>query len=214
MSIQFHFGTRAKPIGLLDAETWERTRPDWKQVHGVTIAEIKNHHQACGQVDGLWTLNNAQAVAVITADCVPVLLYRRDKKAVSALHAGWRGIEQKIVSHFFSTLPEALAAPKDWVAMLGPSIHVCCYEVSVELIEQFKTCFPDLDPKRIEPAFRHLDLIAVLTHELENLGVELHSVHPDCTFCAADLSGEPLYFSYRRGDRNSRQYSMIQISKP
>ncbi len=213
VSIAFHFGTKEKPIGLLNPEEWERTRPDWKQVHGISIAEVKGSHQACGQVDGLWTSSLDQPIAVVTADCVPILLYRRDEKAVAALHAGWRGVEQRILSHFFTTLPEALSNPKDWIAMLGPSIRSCCYEVSPELIEQFQTRFPDLPRQKIEPSHRKLDMIGILTHELEQLGTECKAIDLNCTYCAKSERSEPLYFSYRRGDRNSRQYSMIELKK-
>ena len=213
MRIAYHFGTKVKPIGLLDPAEWEQTRPDWKQVHGVSIAEVKSFHQACGQVDGLWTINEDQPIAVVTADCVPVLLYRKDQKAVAALHAGWRGVEQRILSHFFTTLPSEFSNPKDWVACLGPSIRACCYEVSPELIEQFQARFPKLSREKIEPTHRKLDLIGVLKYELDQLGTELQVLDPHCTYCAKNERGESLYFSYRRGDRNSRQYSMIERKK-
>lgn len=214
MNVQHHFGTQEKPIGLLAPELWEQVRPVWTQVHGITIAEVMVPAQVCGQVDGLWTRKLNQPIAVVTADCVPVFLVRRDHQAIAALHAGWRGVEQKIVSHFFETLPRDLADSKDWVALLGPSIRACCYEVSEELIEQFKLRFPDLDQSKISPVFRRLDLIAVLTHELETLGVELKSVSPDCSFCTLSEANSPRYFSYRRGDRKSRQYSMITLQAP
>ncbi len=206
-----HFGNRVTPIGGLPVHVWQMRRPRWKQVHGVAIAEVFKPGQDLNEVDGVWTRHADQPIAVVTADCVPILLERKDGTAVAALHAGWRGTGSKIVESFFHALPPALADPGHWSARIGPSIRACCYQVSSELIDQFGATFPSIPRNVIEPAPRMLDLVAVNQFELSRLGAGLIFVHPDCTFCAAD-GGNPIYFSYRRGDRNSRQYSMISLS--
>ena len=207
------FGTRNEPYGSMDKCEWESVQPKWRQVHGVAIAEVKAPQTLCGEVDGLWTSVVDQPIAVVTADCVSILLARRDLKAVACLHAGWRGVEQKIHRNFFKSLPESISNPLDWIALLGPSIRACCYEVSEELIAQFKNRFPELAEKLIEPEYRRLDLIAVLTADLKTMGVSVESTHPDCTFCTCESDGSPRYFSYRRGDRGARLYSFIQIAE-
>lgn len=182
------------------------------QVHGVRCVEVTHENQECGEADGFWTRHPGIKVGVNTADCVPILLSRSDGRAVAALHAGWRGTLANIVEHFFSSLPPELARAQEWQAVLGPSIRPNCYEVSTEIIDHFLKAFPDLDQKKLEPATRQLDLIAVNRFQLERVGVSLIEVHPDCTYCSRETSGEYRYHSYRRGDRYSRQYSWIEIS--
>ncbi|MBS1957923.1 MAG: polyphenol oxidase family protein [Bdellovibrionales bacterium] len=171
--------------------------------------EIASPGQACGDADGFWTRLPDMKVNVVTADCVPILLYRTDGKAVAALHAGWRGTYARISERFFQSLPEEWSHPGDWHAMLGPSIKADCYEVSEELILRFKAEFPDLDPHVIEPTYRRLDVTAVNEHQLRKLGVASTEIHPDCSRCTQTAAGEFKYCSYRRGDRHSRQFSWI-----
>ncbi len=202
----FEFGTREKPIKYEDG-----IFPKWKQVHGTSIAEVTGPGQELGSVDGMWSCVPRQKVSVVTADCVPILLMNRKMGVVAALHAGWRGTYQKIAKAFFESLPPEFSNPQEWSALLGPSIRSCCYEVSVELIEQFKSAFGNLNPYLIEPEHRMLDLIEVNVHQLLEIGLEEVVIHPDCTYCAITEQGQPKYFSYRRGDKDARQYSVIWL---
>jgi YfiH family protein len=212
--IQVYFGNREHPLGGKDRDEWERLRPRWKQVHGTGLAKVVMPGQECGEVDALWTETPGQPIGVVTADCVPILLWRTDGSAVAALHAGWRGTYARIPEVFFSRVPSSLSRPNAWNAVLGPSIRACCYEVSSDLIQQFAGAFPALPMSLLEPSPRKLDLIAVNKSVLESLGVRSVEVHPDCTYCRQDNEKKPfspLYFSFRRGDRDSRQISIISL---
>ena len=202
----FQFGSKEKPV------QWEEgIFPRWKQVHGTVIAEVTGPSQECGDVDGVWSCVPQQKIAVVTADCVPILMMNRKWGVVAAIHAGWRGTIKKIIPEFFRSLPPEFSNPQEWSALLGPSIRACCYEVSEELIQQFKAEFGDLNPQLIEPTPRKLDLIEVNIHQILNQGIEEVVIHPDCTFCSKTEKGEYKYFSYRRGDKGSRQYSVIWL---
>lgn len=208
MNRKLFWGTRQDALGGFPKESWEMARPRWKQVHGVAIAEVTGPSQDCGEVDGLWTRTPGIPIGVVTADCVPILLEHRSESARAALHAGWRGVFARIPGAFLGALSLELANPADWRVSCGPSIRACCYEVSMDLIESFGREFPDLSRHLLEPAHRRLDLIAVLKHQFESLGFPEPEVHPACTHCSK-ASGEPLFQSYRRGDRHSRQLSII-----
>ena len=208
--VEFAFGTRQEPIPLLGFLPWEAVRPRWKQIHGIGVAEVKHERQDCGQVDALWTRVSGLTLGVVTADCVPLLLQRKDGQAVAALHAGWRGILQHLPQAFFSVLPREFSEPAEWQAHIGPCIQECCYEFGAAEIALLQAAYPQLDPSQLSPAPHRLNLLAPLTQELQALGVEILSIHADCTFCKQTASGEYCYFSFRRGDRNSRQYSQIQ----
>ena len=204
MKVKFSFGTRDQPGSELVKEV--RAPLQWKQVHGVGVCEVVTEGQHCGDVDALWTRQRHLPIAINTADCVPILLYRKDLTAIAAIHAGWRGTVSRIVEHFFKSLPAELANASEWKARIGPCIHACCYEVSEDLILQFATEFSSLARKVIEPAPRKLDLVAVNAALLGALGVEVEWIAEDCTLCT-----QPKYFSYRNGDRKSRQYSVIEL---
>jgi YfiH family protein len=205
--MNFGFGTQKQPQPLsLNAD-----RPRWKQVHGIAVAEVVAPSQECGEVDALWTRMKNYPLGIVTADCVPLLLKRKDDQAVGVIHSGWRGTHARILEAFFKALPDELSNPKDWQVWIGPAIQACCYEVSEELIENFIAEFSELGRKKIEPTHRMLDLIAVNRSVCEMLGLEIKMIHPDCTFCTKEADGSFKYFSYRRGDRLSRQYSMIEL---
>ena len=179
-----------------------------KQVHGVNCVQVNNPSQHCGDADAFWTEVPGLVLSVVTADCVPIILARKDGKAVGAIHAGWRGTYANIGEAFFKGKD-----PAHWKAFLGPSIHACCYEVSEALMQDFKQKFSFIPPKLVEPKHRHLDLTAINIALLKQCGVSEIEVHPDCTYCTLDSASQPLYFSYRRGDREARQYSWIGIKE-
>ena len=213
--MNFSFGTHAHPVPE-SFRNWEQVRPQWKQVHGVAVARVVAAGQACGEVDALWTTDPALPIGVITADCVPIFLVHTDPKtqkenAVAAIHAGWKGTEQEIVRIFLETLPIEYANPGNWKAHIGPSIRACCYEFGSDLIDAFAKRFPEIDRAALEPVHRRLDLIAIHCALLEKLGISVASIHSDCTFCSKSSDGQPRYFSFRRGDRKSRMYSLIQL---
>ena len=208
MRSRLFWGNRHDPLGGFPKELWETMRPRWKQVHGVGVVEVSVPGQECGEVDGLWTRSPDLPIGVVTADCVPILLEHAQGTARAALHAGWRGIFARIPEAFFEALPSELANPRDWSAVLGPSIRACCYEVSPELVDSFCRELSGLPRSRIEPTHRRLDLISVLQHQFGVLGVPELEVSGECTHCATS-EGQGKYLSYRRGDRHSRQLSII-----
>src|SRR5262249_38960083 len=109
------FGTFAEPVPASLQKVWEEKRPNWKQVHGVEIAEAREPHAACGEVDAIWTRVREVPIAVVTADCVPVLLARRDGKVAAAVHAGWRGTRAGILRKLWEKLSVQGESPQDWV---------------------------------------------------------------------------------------------------
>ena len=208
--VRYSFGTRLEPLSGWDPDVWSIIRPRWKQVHGVLVARVSSPGEECGEVDALWTTSPKVPIAVVTADCVPLLLERIDGSAVAAIHAGWRGTQSRIVESFFKTLPLEYSDPALWRARIGPCIRACCYEVGTDLIELFSAEFKEVPRKQFEPSPRRLDLAALNRFELQRLGVREVEDHSDCTYCAKSTGGFR-YFSYRRGDRNSRQFSVISI---
>lgn len=201
------FGTRSDPVAIPVMKSWLANRHEWKQVHGNNIVEVIERNQKCGDTDGLLT-KTKNPIGVVTADCIPILLARKDGQAVAALHAGWRGTKAKIAEKFIQKITALGQKPDEWVAALGPCIGPCCYEVSEELILDFKKTFSYQDPDLINPSTRKLDLQAVNYHELERLGVKDFDLIDNCTYCDLDDKGARFH-SFRREGEGTRQYSII-----
>jgi YfiH family protein len=85
-------------------------------------------------------------LGVQTADCVPILLVDAKKRAIAAVHAGWRGTLARIVQKAVGRMQmEFVSRPQDLLAALGPAIGGCCYEVGTEVASAFSTKFADAE---------------------------------------------------------------------
>ena len=172
-------------------------------------------------------------LAVQTADCVPILIVDLKKRAVAAIHAGWRGTLARIVVKAIGQLQMHFGSrPADLLAAIGPSIGGCCYEVGTEVAIQFQSQFPDaadffdefrtgdepnpiqwlnMMPPGHQPPPRNLllDLKKANRSQLLAAGVRRQniSVSDLCTACRPDL-----LFSYRKqGSHSGRLMSVIGI---
>lgn len=114
-----------------------------RQIHSDIIHVVRSVASSQLAGDGLVTDAPEIALAVLTADCLPVLLADRKRQVVGAFHAGWRGTHQRIVEKGVGILRREFGAqPADIYAAIGPGIQSCCYEVGEELKEQFESQFP------------------------------------------------------------------------
>lgn len=204
--IIYGFGSDAELVPQTLLAAWER-RPVKKQVHGTRAVEIVEARQHVGEADAFYTSAPGMPVSVITADCVPLLLSRRDGSQIAAVHAGWRGLANGIIPEVL----RALGADDNWVAVIGPTICAQCYQVSAELADDFARRFPDIAVNTLLPQPRHLNLRAVAAHQLKEAGVSAIEHVGGCTCCARDEHGALRYRSYRRGDRNSQQHAGLCI---
>ena len=208
--IQYGFGNARDFVPASLSGHWD-TVPNKLQVHGTRVVEVTEQFQQCGDADAFFTRLPGIPVTVITADCVPVLLARRDGKMIAAAHAGWRGIVGGVVQTLWQELAAQGEQPQDWVAAIGAHIGPCCFEVSEELAADFVRQFPDLDASAINPRYRHVDLNVLARRALQQIGItEIDHAVP-CTMCSKTQEGKHVYRSYRRGDRNSFQHSGLVI---
>ena len=193
----FHlFGTR-----LLDREQVQKNyEPVFlHQVHGDRVLQVAPDGSVRkGEGDGLTTKTVNQFVAVSTADCVPILLFDPVKKAVAALHAGWRGSALNISGKGVRNLVLNCGSdPKDLIAGIGPSIGPCCFEVSLDVASVFgkKTSYgEDVLQKKREGKWR-LDLPGLNSLQLMSAGIPPDQIQAAglCTSCLPNL-----FTSFRR----------------
>ncbi len=151
-----------------------------RQEHGIMVREARPG-QPVGAGDGLVSRSSGLAVGVFSADCVPLLLWSSDGRAVGAFHAGWRGL----AAGMGRAAAAAMAGAKDVHAAVGPHIGPCCYEVGPEL----RGRFPD-DRFVVRSERLYLDLGAEARAQLEagGLAPERIAVSALCTSCRPDLA--------------------------
>ncbi len=172
-----------------------------KQIHSARVLSIVDPGE-CGEGDALRTDRTGLALAVVTADCVPVLLAGPpEDPRIAAVHAGWRGLVAGVIPATLRALGGPQGGPEGWTAWIGPAIGPCCYEVGDEVAEQIAAASTPEAVAR-QPAGRpHLDLVRAAAHQLEAAGVVDITVLPLCTRCE-----EARLSSYRRegkgGGRN------------
>jgi len=208
-NIRHGFGTASELVPQALQELWN-LRPNKRQVHGIRAVNITVPQQPVGDADAFYTSTPGIPVSVITADCVPLLLARRDGTQVAAVHAGWRGLYDGIIP----AVLEELGGQGQWVAAIGPTICAPCYEVSEELAEDFARRFEALPRATVLPSYRHLDLRPVAEHQLRQACVTEIDHVGGCTCCGRAANSELIFRSYRRGDRNSQQHAGLFITTP
>lgn len=122
-------------------------RPDatWislKQEHGAEIVEVTARAGRSIPGDGLLTRDKDACVAVLGADCVPILFADVKHRVVAGVHAGWRGTRANIAGRMIARLNELDVKPADIRVALGPGIGPCCFEIGQDVAEALRAAYP------------------------------------------------------------------------
>ena len=181
------------------------------QVHDCVVRRIDGPQQGVIEgVDAVMTDVPQLCIGVSTADCIPVLLYDSTHRAVSAVHAGWRGTVLRIVQKAVETMRDTYGtAPADLQAVIGPGISLDSFEVGDEVYEQFLSAGFDMQPISRRDAKWHIDLPMCNRLQLMEAGVPADHIQMTniCTYQQYDR-----YFSARRlGIQSGRIYTGILI---
>ena len=145
------------------------------------------------EADALVTDVAGVVLTILTADCVPILLYDPIHRAIGAVHAGWRGTRQEITRKTIEKMAALYGTqPADLVAGIGPAIGGCCYEVGAEVAEHFAD-YPEAVNEKENGKYL-LDTKQVNAEQLRTLGVPEAQIEvsPICTMCEHER-----FFSYR-----------------
>ena len=87
--------------------------------------------------DALITDRKALPIAVLTADCAPILIYDKNREMVAAIHAGWKGAYKGIIKKVVKFMIKKGCFPENITAVIGPCISICNYEVGEDFIKRF-----------------------------------------------------------------------------
>lgn len=201
--------------------------PEWER--------LRKGHAPETAGDGLITSTPGVLLGVKIADCFPVIVADRTKKAVGVFHAGWRGTAQRIVEKGIGEMRRQLGCdPENLLAVIGPGIGACCFEIGEDVENEFdsqfayskelfedvfdswslKTKYPMLflnqrAPGHGEPAMsRHMDLVKANWCQLLDAGVPPENIQSLnlCTACRTDL-----FFSYRKEHVTGRMLAVAGI---
>jgi polyphenol oxidase len=188
----------AEAIGLGgDAVVW------MNQVHGDRVARVDEPvASAVEDTDGLVTATPGLALAVVTADCVPVLMGDARAGVVGAVHAGRVGARKGVVTRAVEAMIEAGAHAKDISVLLGPAVSGRNYEVPEAMADEVEAALPGsrTTTSRGTPG---LDLRAGIARQLTDLGITAIDVDPRCTVDDRSL------FSHRRDAPTGRLASLV-----
>lgn len=198
--LEHGFGTRL-------SRNWPGERlVQLKQVHSARVVIADGDIGNLGEGDALITSRPGLLLGIRTADCLPILMADRRRRAIAAVHAGWRGTVQQIGPAALQALRDHFGTnPEDVVVAIGHGIGACCYKVGPEVASRFRQYFPTCANLSIPT---HIDLVEVNKRQLTEAGVleERISTSGLCTRCTPEME------SYRRdGDRAGRMISVIGI---
>ena len=167
--------------------------------------EVVDERDEYPDTDGLIVTEPNTLVYLRFADCTPLIFYDEVNKIGAVSHAGWRGTAAKIgVKTVKKMETEFGTEPKNVVALIGPAISLCCYEVSDDVRDKLLDTVND---KAGLFSGRNVDLKGINARQLQEIGVEKIDICPYCTSCNNDL-----FYSYRKENGTlERHYAVLML---
>jgi len=181
------------------------SEPAWlAQIHGTKVVDagtVTKGHKA----DALFSRIPGQVCAVLTADCLPLLLCNQTGDRVAAVHAGWRGLADGVIE---ATLNQLAVPGSEIIAWLGPAIGAACFEVGTEVRDTFIQHSPEAEaaftPNR--PGHWLADIYLLARQRLKACGVTSVWGGEYCT-----VTDKERFYSYRRDGQTGRMATLIWI---
>ncbi|SDK36491.1 conserved hypothetical protein [Catalinimonas alkaloidigena] len=187
-----------------------------QQTHSAVVAVVdkETRPEALAETDGLVTSTPGVCIAVLAADCVPIVLYDPVRHVAAAVHAGWRGTVGRILTNALRTMQDHFGThPAAVLAGIGPSISAEVYEVGPEVVEEVNAALGEgfVRPHQTVPEKGYVDLWNANRHQLLALGVRPESIEVAgiCTYQHHDQ-----FFSARRSRNNTGRFSAGIVLQP
>jgi YfiH family protein len=189
-SVQANRDLLVSQLGLEQAPVW------LEQVHGKAIIEAAAN-SALEQADGSITEERGLPLAIMTADCLPIVMWDSSRSRVCALHAGWRGLASGIIA------AGAKLFRGKFSAFIGPGIGPCHYEIDQTVREQFRSDVA-FSPSRSN--HYRFDLALEARRQLFAAGAENVQGMSVCTAC------DERFYSYRRDGQTGRFATLVWLT--
>ena len=212
LNLGMHSGDAVEDVARNRAclRQWLPAEPLWlRQMHGTTVVEADGIDRS-PQADAALARRPGTVCAVLSADCLPLLLCDQAGTVVAAAHAGWRGLSSGVIEQ---TLQRMHRSPESLLAYLGPAIGPAAYEVGPEVREAFAVAdraAPGCDAEGggaftpAGPGKFHADLYALARRCLARSGVTRVYGGGYCTYTERER-----FFSYRRDGATGRVASLV-----
>lgn len=197
-----------KNRALLQSTLHLPTEPLWiSQVHGIHAVQADTSAQNV-TADASFTCKPNTICAVMTADCLPLLICDKEASYVAAIHAGWRGLAAGIIEHTIAKLPMPRESLLIW---LGPAIGPTAFEVGAEIVELFAQ-----HDKKARAAFQPTkdkwlgDIYTLAKQRLADCNINPKNIYGGefCTYTDKDR-----FYSFRRDNITGRMANLIWISR-
>jgi YfiH family protein len=180
------------------------------QVHGTDVVHVDTTTaSSTPEADAAWTTRPGIALAVLTADCVPVVFSHCSASVIAVAHAGWRGLVAGVLANVLRALPDGPDQYRTWI---GPAIGVDAYQVGQEVADAVRGM---TDVGRLAERCLHaslgpsgkyqLDLAELAAMQLDYLGVAEVWCERICTF------DDKRFFSYRRDGTTGRMATLVWL---
>jgi YfiH family protein len=177
-----------------------------RQVHGTVVTPVAAAGQVLPETDGIVTASSGLGLAVLVADCVPILLADPDAGVIGAVHAGRRGAAGGVALRALESMIELGATVENMAAVLGPAICGRCYEVPAPMRDEVEATLVG-SATTTGKGTPGLDLRAGLARQLRDAGVADVEIDPRCTYT------DPALYSHRRGAPTGRFAGLIWLAK-
>jgi YfiH family protein len=193
------------------------SEPAWlKQVHGVRVVDADDpiifaDGRLPPEADASVTTHPDRVLAVLTADCLSVVLSDDQGTVLGVAHAGWKGLAAGVLEETLASMRHKQNLASGWRAWIGPGIGAESFQVGAdvcdvfaeELVAQPTLCFPD---PRVPERWR-LDLAGIARYRLEKMGVMKIESSDCCT-----VKQPKQFFSYRRDRQTGRMATLAWLT--
>ncbi len=182
------------------------SEPLWlHQVHGIEVAVDDGTRGSDPLADAAVTSLPGSVLAVLTADCLPVLFCNDQGTEVAAAHAGWRGLANGMLEQ---TVAAMQSKPEQLMAWLGPAAGASRYEIGEEVRQAFLAEDAGAEPAftATRPGHYLIDMNAIARQRLHSVGVTRVFGGQHCTI------GDIRFYSHRREQRTGRMASLIWLT--
>lgn len=176
------------------------------QTHSANIDIAIETKQNYPETDALILTQKDLGIFLNFADCTPVILYDEKQNIGAIAHAGWRGTTQKIAQlTALKMIKDFDSQPKNIIALIGPTIGFCCYNVGEDVYEKLKSSVTNFNGlSEIREGNIFVDLKNINKRQLEEIGINKIDVCPYCTVHDNDK-----FFSYRNENATTKRHSAV-----
>jgi len=163
------------------------------QIHSAKCISVDEKTESDQEADAMVTRSEDVALGVLTADCVPVLLFDPVKKIIGAAHAGWKGAKGGVIENTIEKMISLGSHCEDIISAIGPCVHVESYEVGDDFLSNFPSEYFSKINNR-----DHFDIVKFCRNRLRKKGILKISVDEIDTY-----KNHEKYFSFRYARQNS-----------